>query len=505
VTLPRHLQRVGDVYKTRLIVPADLRPFVGKIEFVKSHGTDRNRALRNHPRTIAGFLDELDAARAKAVATHAKDAPPPRKIDHGEVAREHYQHELAIDEALRDRFEEPELPPHFRDVYEKRLWRVVEGMTEDDETAAVIGWAIAKLGTLAPKVGTQTWRTLAVDLARAQIEVMRRKRERDEGSPEGKPTAIILQLPEKRASKVKIDDLFADYMTEAKAAGKAKEAETRWKPVFASLKAYLRHDDAARVTPKDATGWKADLIKKGLAPKTIADVHLAAARAIFRWAKENHRIEANPFAEVRMKARKTVSTRDKGFTDEEAKAILQAAHAYKKSARESQHMADAKKWVPLICAYSGCRVTEAAQLSGENVFLDSPVPYFRITPADGSVKTGAYRDVPLHPAVIKAGFPAFAKGKIGPLFHNGSSDKAAETTANQVSEWVRSLKIIPAEIQPSHGWRHRMKSASRRVGMDARVVDAIQGHAGRTAGDHYGDVDLEAKIRNLRRMKAIEL
>ncbi|MHB2165738.1 hypothetical protein [Alsobacter sp. R-9] len=506
MALPRHLQRVGDVYKTRLIVPADLRAIAGKREFVKSHGTDRNRALRHHPETIAGFLNALDAARAKAAGAKTPAPSAPRRLDHHELAREHYATELAMDEAHRDRFPEPELDPKTRDVYEKRLWSVVQGDTDTEETDALIGWAINRLGSLAPKIGSPLWRTLAVELARTQIEVLRRQRERDEGKPEGKPTALVLQPPEKRATKVKIDDLVTDYMTEAKAVGKGAAAEKRWKPVFENLKTFLKHDDAARITPKDAAAWKADLIAQGLAPKTIGDVYLAAVRAVFRWARENHKIEANPFADTRIKGKRKIISRELGFTDDEARAILKAAQSYTKPTRESQQMADAKKWIPLLCCYTGCRVAEAAQLTREHVFLDAPIPYIRISPADGSVKTGLYRDVPLHPAILASDFPAFVRTvKAGALFHNGESDKAASTTAGQVSEWVRGLGVLPKEVQPSHGWRHRLKTVGRSVGMDSRVLDAIQGHAARSAGDDYGDVDLKAKIRNLRKMKAIEL
>ncbi len=50
-------------------------------------------------------------------------------------------------------------------------------------------------------------------------------------------------------------------------------------------------------------------------------------------------------------------------------------------------------------------------------------------------------------------------------------------------------------VQPNHAWRHRLKSQAMDLGVSQRVVDAIQGHAGRTASDGYGDVSLMAKRR----------
>jgi hypothetical protein len=45
---------------------------------------------------------------------------------------------------------------------------------------------------------------------------------------------------------------------------------------------------------------------------------------------------------------------------------------------------------------------------------------------------------------------------------------------------------------PHHGWRNRFKTVGRETGVDSRVLDAIQGHAAKTAGDNYGVVSLKA-------------
>jgi site-specific recombinase XerD len=43
-----------------------------------------------------------------------------------------------------------------------------------------------------------------------------------------------------------------------------------------------------------------------------------------------------------------------------------------------------------------------------------------------------------------------------------------------------------------HGFRHRFKTIGLEAGISTRVLDAIQGHAARTAGDSYGDVTVKA-------------
>jgi integrase len=46
---------------------------------------------------------------------------------------------------------------------------------------------------------------------------------------------------------------------------------------------------------------------------------------------------------------------------------------------------------------------------------------------------------------------------------------------------------------PNHAFRHRFKTTGREIGVSDRVLDAICGHASRTAGDAYGDVTITAK------------
>jgi hypothetical protein len=60
---------------------------------------------------------------------------------------------------------------------------------------------------------------------------------------------------------------------------------------------------------------------------------------------------------------------------------------------------------------------------------------------------------------------------------------------------VGKLAIVPEDVSPSHGWRNRFKTVGREIRASDRVLDAICGHAGRTAGDQHGDVTVAAKVR----------
>jgi site-specific recombinase XerC len=101
---------------------------------------------------------------------------------------------------------------------------------------------------------------------------------------------------------------------------------------MAKFVAFLRHDDASRVTPQDVIAFKDHRLKtidprshKPISPKTVKDNDLAGLKTIFAWSVSNQRVATNPAAGVTLSRGKTRRLRvTKGFTDEEASAILSA-------------------------------------------------------------------------------------------------------------------------------------------------------------------------------------
>ena len=95
------------------------------------------------------------------------------------------------------------------------------------------------------------------------------------------------------------------------------------------------------------------------------------------------------------------------------------------------------------------------------------------------------------------------------LFHNAAKPEkfldGARVTSGRLSEWLNRNGLVPKGVQPSHGWRHRFKTLGRELGLSDRIVDAIQGHAGRTGGDGYGDVSILAMARVIDALPDYEL
>lgn len=154
------------------------------------------------------------------------------------------------------------------------------------------------------------------------------------------------------------------------------------------------------------------------------------------------------------------------------------------------------------------RITELTQLRRKDIMQTPEGWFMRITPEAGSVKSGVYRDVPIHSHLVDNGFLKFVEASgDGPLFYKAPKADAvslskARAVSGRVSQWVRSLpEVRDTRIQPTHGWRHRFKTVARRVGMDEEARDYIPGHAVEGMGGVYGDMaGLHREIEKLPRL-----
>jgi hypothetical protein len=134
----------------------------------------------------------------------------------------------------------------------------------------------------------------------AEYQALARVAERDDADVHGVPAhpmlAKALEEPEP-LPPVSLLGLFRDYVKAREAVGRARSTDKRWAPVFESLAAHLKHDDGRRITKTDLLGRRDKLLETKNA-QTVADVDLAAARAILRWAHENERLPSNVAAGV---------------------------------------------------------------------------------------------------------------------------------------------------------------------------------------------------------------
>lgn len=251
-----------------------------------------------------------------------------------------------------------------------------------------------------------------------------------------------------------------------------------------------------------------------MAPRTVSQKYLAVAKLVFRLAVEKRKLKVNPTEGLKVRFTKPLRARSAGYTDAEAKIILEAAIADPKTlGRRSIENKRAIQWGPWICAFTGARITEIMQLRTEDLLFEkvdgTAVPCLRITPDAGSVKSGNFRVVPVHPQLQEMGLARMIQSlPPGPVFYSTVFKKKdadrlsrARNAGAKVWEWVRGVvKITDDRLQPNHAWRHRFKTVARDANIAPEYMDAIQGHEDGRAASDYGETTIKALWREMQKL-----
>jgi integrase len=311
------------------------------------------------------------------------------------------------------------------------------------------------------------------------------------------PTAVAAS----DRAPVPLRPLFKSYGKEAQL---SPATVKRWSPVVDRLVGHLGHDDAAKIARTDIVAWKDALLEGGMKNITVRDVYLAATKALVQFAVDQGLLAENPAKEVKVRVKKKVKEREKGFDGEEAAKILVATQG-PFSHLISVEMKAARRWLPWIGAYTGARINELTPLTAADFVKRDGIWMIRIRGANN--KTRTYREVPLHGHLIEQGLLDYAKSRgKRPLFYDPGRSRGGKDSnphhkkvAERIAEWVRSLGI-DVGVAPSHGWRHRFSSVARFVGMPQDVRNIIQGHAGAKTADDYGETWPLVALREIEKL-----
>ncbi len=357
-------------------------------------------------------------------------------------------------------------------------------------------WALSQRGI---ELDPDTRRKFMVQVASASIDAGWRLKRAAAGDYTPDPRAARFPPFETKDSSVTLQSLLEGWWTEAAAVGRKQSTYEAYSGTIETLSAFLKHDDARRITEADILRFKTHRLTE-VSPKTVRDKDLAGLKSLFRWGVSNRKLTSNPVENVTVLRGKRRRTRSPGFTDHEAAEILSRSFNYRPEGNEGAHSVAAKRWLPWLCAYTGARIGELAQLRTQDVFLDAETWCLRITPEAGTVKTDQARVVPIHQHMIDQGFLDFVRGRRdGPLFADGTrvdgKPVGSESLVNRLRDWVRAIVPDP-NVQPNHAWRHRLKTQFRDLRIEQRVADVIQGWSeedSNNAGSGYGEVSLKAK------------
>jgi integrase len=526
----RHPQ--NGIWYARLTLPVDLQPVLNRVEIRRSLGTrDDDKAKTLFVQAVAEIHAEWEKARVAAdfVAAPDPDRPAPRTISHKEalgLAGEFYRALIA----------ENEDNPGSHKQWEKALAGLQRLLPSSERTPGALvpfvdriylGHVRNAVQALGPEVrafldGRQD--NLAADsfvnlcslvaLAKRDAFEHLMRLSRNDYAPDPKANRFPPAPAAPSTVTPDTDDRLYDYVSVCDdwyaAGGIAPKTRKSWVGKMRMVTTFLGKDDLAAITQEDVIRWRDQRQAQGIAARTISYADMAGPRAIYNWAiasKKYPRITINPFAEMAVKVRKKKKTREKGFTWKEAEKIL-CATMEPVGDRFSEAGAGARRWAPWLAAYSGARIGEITQLNSSNV-VEEETPNgrriwcMRLTPDDGSIKTDEYRLVPIHPHILEQGFLRYVKQRQGkPLFYEPDLARVADPANTQADKagqrlaaWVRDLGI--EGVPPNHGWRHRLKTISRKADIDRDVGNYLTGHSAENVAAEYGDYLVEVLYREV--------
>ncbi|WAP70895.1 DUF6538 domain-containing protein [Jiella pelagia] len=149
------------------------------------------------------------------------------------------------------------------------------------------------------------------------------------------------------AAPSSLTGLVDAWWLEAAKAGRTISTFESYRNTMSRFVAFVKHDNARRVSAADVLAFKDFRLASGISPKTVGDSDIAGLRAVFGWAVVNGLLPSNPAESVRVMRIKARQTRTKALTEDEARALLRQSSAYCNT-RESPKLVAAKRWVPWL-------------------------------------------------------------------------------------------------------------------------------------------------------------
>lgn len=481
-----YLTKRNSTYYFRRIVPPELRPILGKREFMFSLNTKEKDEAKRLRSAHALRTDQLIEEAWTSLSPSPRPAAPPAasmEVSEEQLALEQLELQEVLEkedrrEELADyiAFLEDRLKGSTRDMpRELRAFRyILEGRQFDNDL-------------------------LSDQLIAAKVE--KRELEKKLEAVSLATPAAVPEAPATNAGAMldtTIVDLWAAERKPRQKGIDAHRAVARWlydrigsKPV----------DQLAR---GDFLAFKAKLVEEGQSPANIKQ-KLSRLRTLMQWAFDNGYAASNPAAGVTIKDTKAAKNERLPFDLPALNAIF-SSPVYERGERPVRLRGEAGFWLPLLALFTGARLEELGQLRpkdvAERTYVDSNgqelSAWFILIREDAEdglkLKTAeSARHLPVHGELIRLGFLDFVTAaraaKQQRLFPLLRPDKYGSLTAKWGENWSvyrREVCGVTERRMVFHSFRHTFKDYTRLAGIDEGIQRQLMGHSARDVADDYG-------------------
>lgn len=414
------LQRRGQVFASRIVIPSTLQPLLRRVEITRSLRTTDRREARRRLGLWETHIDSLFSLMRKHGSSMTPDQLDDLTRQYLATTFDEIEDRLALDWTSQGLEE-------WGFQLNEQCHALSAALVHGD-----LSGAIEEARRAAPEADAPSQRKLARRMLEARLRAGKAELQALAGNPLERPqeiaagTATVAAEPSPLLSRV-----AAMYAEERIARGtwSAKTALQNRK-IFEVIVALLGDRPIADVTKDDARRLGLDLprlpanmTKKfpgasptealeraagdpkvaRLEPRSI-NKYLQQARSLFTWAEEHDYLTKNPATVLRDVEEGRAQDARKDFTDEDIAALF----AYIDKLDPEPY----GRWVPRIMAYTGCRMGEAAQLRKGDIRQEQGIWVFDINEESDqkTLKTdAATRLVPVHPRLIELGLLEFVQ------------------------------------------------------------------------------------------------
>jgi integrase len=224
--------------------------------------------------------------------------------------------------------------------------------------------------------------------------------------------------------------------------------------------------DALAATPKKGS------VDQNISITTVNNI-LSQVITFFNWAEREGYVPDNVFKGLKVKVKRLQSSFRREFTPEDLAKIF----AHKETRLD-------RSLVPYIALYTACRISEAVQLSKEDIYQVDGIWCFHIRaekPYQRLKNSASERIIPVHSALLKIGLLDLCASAEDRLFPDAKS--AA------ISQWFGGM-LKKLDIGPNktfHSFRHTGANIMKQHGVDVSLAAALLGHSTNTMTyDRYG-------------------
>jgi integrase len=242
-----------------------------------------------------------------------------------------------------------------------------------------------------------------------------------------------------------------------------------------------------------------------LTPKTLNDTVFAAVKAVFADVLKSRGL-SNPMAGIAVADPSSNEPSRLPYSGDDLSRLLAAAPFRGQLTQDDRAAGEAQKWLPLLCAFTGARLEELAQLAVTDIKVEETIHFIHFQERYSGVDPGfkrslknasSHRRVPIHSALIGLGFLDFVEQQRNNMHvhlfpqmkwdepkKNDKTYKVSQRFTNWWSEYSRT--IVPDPQKSFHSFRHTVTERLRNAGVEEALNDALTGHATPGQGAKYG-------------------